>query len=117
MLKSINLTKALGFIALAFVITLTFAEPALANNAAMVSIAEKMAQLFNSVRTILFVVGGFGLIGLAMGAIFGNIDWKWVGALAFGLFLVAIASTVIKTFAGEGSISEVEGDMQNTYDY
>ncbi|MCP4393830.1 MAG: hypothetical protein GY804_06135 [Alphaproteobacteria bacterium] len=110
MLKSINWTKVFAFVAVALVVTLTFAEPAFANDA-MGEITVKMIELFQSVRTILFVVGGFGLIGLAMGAIFGNIDWKWVGALAFGLFLVAIANSVILTFTG------ADMAMEDTYDY
>ncbi|MCP4393828.1 MAG: TrbC/VirB2 family protein [Alphaproteobacteria bacterium] len=115
MLKNINWSKLFGFMILALVVTLSFASPAFADDA-MDDIATKLAELFDSVRIILFVIGGFGLIGLAMGAIFGNIDWKWVGALAFGLFIVAIAATVIKTFTGDDAISDVEGEMEDTYD-
>lgn len=116
MLKSINWKKSFGFMALTLVVLIALTDPSYAtNNSAITSIAKKMAELFNAVRTMLFVIGGFGLIGLAMGAIFGNVDWKWVGALAFGLFLVAIASTVIKTFAGSKSISSVTGYMVDTY--
>ncbi len=60
----------------------------------------KAAELFESVKKVVFVLGGFGLVGLAVGAVFGSIKWKWFASLAFGLFVLAIASQVVLYFSG-----------------
>ena len=59
------------------------------------SVQTKMIQLFNNLKTIVFVVGGFGLIGLAAGAIMGSVKWKWFGALAVGMIILAVAGKAI----------------------
>ena len=50
---------------------------------------------FRNVRVIVYVLGAFGLIGLAVGGIMGAIKWKWLGALACGLGIVAVADLVV----------------------
>ena len=59
------------------------------------TVVGKGKTLFSSVRTVVFVMGGFGLVGLAVGAIFGAVKWKWFASLAFGLLILAIASQVV----------------------
>ncbi len=75
---------------------------------AMDTIAKKAASVFAGVRKIVFVLGGFGLIGLAMAAIFGKIQWKWFGALAVGLSILALASTVVKYIVGNEEYIEAD---------
>lgn len=64
----------------------------------------KGSDLFKSVKTVVFILGGFGLVGLACGAIFGAVKWKWFGALATGLFILAVAGAIVDYFteAGKG---------------
>lgn len=57
---------------------------------------NKLLQLFNDSKMILFIIGGFGLIALAFQAIFGKVKWAWFAALAFGLAVIAAAGAVIK---------------------
>lgn len=72
------------------------------------TVTTKTQQVFTNVRKIVFVVGGFGLVGLAIGAIFGAVKWKWLAALAIGLCLVAVAGAVVEYAAGES------GGLTNT---
>ncbi len=59
------------------------------------TITDRMITTFKNVRAVIFVVGGFGLVGLGFAAIFGKVNWKWLAALAAGLAIVAIAGAVV----------------------
>ncbi len=63
--------------------------------------AQKAKDAFGSVKTILFIVGGFGLVGVAWGAIFGKINWKWFAALAVGLAILAAANSIVNYATGK----------------
>ena len=67
----------------------------------------KITDAFKGSRAIAFTIGGFALIGLACAAIFGKIQWKWVGALALGLCILAAAGLVVdyiaKSDPGDGN--------------
>ncbi len=58
-------------------------------------VLTRMVTTFRNVRSVIFVVGGFGLVGLAFAAIFGKVKWPWLAALAVGLAIVAIAGAVV----------------------
>ena len=62
--------------------------------------SQKMVTLFTNVRTIVFILGGFGLVAVAFAAIFGKVNWKWFAGLAVGLAVLAAANAVIQYSAG-----------------
>ncbi len=61
---------------------------------------NKTISVFSSVKTIIFIIGGFGLVGLAWAAIFGKVNWKWLSALAVGLAILAAASSIVEYATG-----------------
>lgn len=67
--------------------------------------ASKGVNTFRAVRTIIFIVGGFGLVGVAFGAIFGKINWKWFAGLAVGLAILAAAGAIVTYATGDGTTS------------
>lgn len=81
---------------------LAAAEPSFAQGGGGVfdTIKEKAKDLFTNVRDVIFILGGFGLVGLALGAIFGRVNWKWFGGLAFGLVIIAVAGAVVEYLTG-----------------
>lgn len=64
----------------------------------------KLVNLFVNAKMIIFIVGGFGLIALAFQAIFGKVKWAWFAALAFGLAVVAAASSIITYAANSDDV-------------
>ena len=56
---------------------------------------KTLAKVFKNVRVIVYVIGAFGLIALAVGGIMGKIDFKKLGYLAAGLAIVAAADLVV----------------------
>ena len=78
----------------------------------------RRAMLFLvSLKPIIYVFAGFGLIGFAFMAIFNKISWKWFSNIAIGLFLVANMGRFIEYFVfPEGGVSNNQlsyGDYLN----
>lgn len=70
-------------------------EPAAAQSSVMGIAAKKALQAFQATRTIVFIIGGFGLVGIACAAIFGKMNWKWFAFLAVGLAILAAAGSIV----------------------
>lgn len=85
--------KVLTYVAL-FAIAFT-ATSAFATDNVFSTISSRLTATFQSVRSVIFIVGGFGLVGLGFAAIFGKIKWTWLAALAAGLAIVALAGAVV----------------------
>ena len=69
-----------------------------------------LGNVFKNVRVIVYIIGAFGLIGIAVMAILGKMQFKWLAYLAIGLAIVAAADLVVKfaTNSGKGDTSGVE---------
>ena len=80
--------------------------------------STKLQDVFNNVRKIVYILGGFALIGFAIAAIFGKLEWKKVAILAVGLALLVAAGEVVKyavksdTSAGNVDWETALGDGQ-----
>lgn len=82
--------------ALLFLFCVVAVDPASSAEAAVFTNAKKkLSDLFKNAKTVLFVIGGFGLIALAFQAIFGKVKWPWFAALAFGLAVIAAAGSIV----------------------
>ena len=77
------------------------AQSSVGGNTIMDTATQKTVSVFQSVKTIIFVLGGFGLVALAWAAIFGKINWKWLAALATGLAILAAASAIVEYATGD----------------
>jgi TrbC/VIRB2 family. len=100
------LVKFLKVFAIVAVVMLAVSVDASAqNNAVFDVVIKKGVDLFTEVRTVVFVMGGFGLVGLAVASIFGRPMWKWFALLALGLVVVAVANAIINYFASSDGTS------------
>lgn len=73
---------------------------------------QKAINVFKSARSIMFVVGGFGLIGVAFMAVFGKINWKWFAGLAVGLAMLAAAGSIVNYATGDTTTSSFADPFQ-----
>ena len=74
------------------------------------TVTGKLLDLFGNVKTVLYILAAFGLVGFAFMALFGKVRWGWVCALAFGLAAVAAAGQIIDYVSQAG----VGGAMYDT---
>lgn len=56
--------------------------------------------IFSGLRDLIYVVAGFGIIGVAVGGFFGNLNWKWLGAIIIGLVVIATTGELISAITG-----------------
>ncbi len=56
---------------------------------------SKGSDTFQAVKSLIFLVGGFGLVALAFFAVFGKLKWTWFASLAVGLAILAAAGAII----------------------
>lgn len=57
-------------------------------------------MIFNRLRDLIYVVAGFGIIAVAVGGFFGNLNWKWLGAIVISLVVIATAGELIVLMTG-----------------
>lgn len=57
-------------------------------------------DIFNRLRDLIYVVAGFGIIAVAVGGFFGNLNWKWLGAIVISLVVIATAGEIIVMITG-----------------
>ena len=57
-------------------------------------------KIFNRLRDLIYVVAGFGIIAVAVGGFFGNLNWKWLGAIIISLVVIASAGELIVLLTG-----------------
>ena len=61
---------------------------------------ETGRKIFAGLRDLIYVVAGFGIIGVAVGGFFGNLNWKWLGAIVIALVVIATTGEIINMITG-----------------
>lgn len=57
-------------------------------------------KIFKQLRDLIYVVAGFGIIAVAVGGFFGNLNWKWLGAIVISLVVIATAGELVVLLTG-----------------
>lgn len=96
-----NLKKMFILCSLALVFTVILADASFAGESLMSIAADKAITMFRHVKSIIFIVGGFGLVGIAFQAIFGKVKWSWFAGLAVGLAILAAAGAIVNYATGD----------------
>ena len=104
-----------ALIALVFTATGAYAE----GTGVFGDVQTRLLDAFQNVRNVIFIVGGFGLIGLGFAAIFGKVKWPWLAALACGLAIVALAGALVEYVtdgdSDKGGVADVNYEFHDTF--
>ena len=73
---------------------------------------QTILAVFKNVRYIVYVIGGFGLIGLSVAAMMGKMQFKWLVYIALGLAIVAAADLIV-SFATDDVVNDPENIALN----
>lgn len=109
MTKFLKYLSLFAVIAIAFAATDASAQVFGQGDNVFDTVTSRMITTFKNVRAVIFIVGGFGLVGLGFAAIFGKVNWKWLAALAAGLAIVAIAGAVVDYVTQSDANQEISG--------
>ena len=71
-----------------------------ADNGIFSGLLQTGTKIFNRLRDLIYVVAGFGIIAVAVGGFFGNLNWKWLGAIVISLVVIASAGELIVLLTG-----------------
>jgi hypothetical protein len=81
------------------------------------TLQSKASEGFVNTRNLVFLLGGFGIIGLAVMAFFGRFQFKWFAALIGGMVLLAVTGSMIEyvtTDSSGGSITSGKDQFKDT---
>jgi type IV secretory pathway VirB2 component (pilin) len=103
-MKGLSITREASVALLAVMVAASYMlTPEAAMAQAVFGEAEdRVWQLYEALRGIVYVVGGIGIIVLAIFAFFGRFKWTQFFALAGGMFLIAMTDQLIQFLGGEG---------------
>lgn len=110
-----NLKKMFILCSLALVFTVVLANASFAANDLMNTAGSKALLVFQRVKMIIFIVGGFGLVGIAFQAIFGKVKWAWFAGLAVGLAILAAAGAIVNYATGDTIGNGTGKNAQDTF--
>lgn len=96
----IALTTALAFVS--FVLLVSAAHADSVNTQILTSASSRVQAVYTQTATIVWYIGAFGIIVLAVLAFFGRFPWTRFFALAGGLFLIAFIQQLIQFLGGSG---------------
>ena len=69
-------------------------------------LAKHGGRIFGGMKEIIYAASGFGITAIVIGAIFGNINYKWLAAILIGLFVIAGTAGLINFMVGETVVSQ-----------
>ena len=86
-----------------------FAQGSVDGASLMDTATLKVANVFKNVKTITFILGGFGLVGIAYQAVIGKVKWAWFAGLAIGMALLGAAGAIVEYASGDNQVNNTLG--------
>lgn len=69
------------------------------------TLTKSGTEIFDGMREIIFAVSGFGIVAVAIGGFFGNLNWKWLSAIIIGLIVIATTAAIINYMVDSDAIT------------
>ena len=85
------------------------------NSAIIGQVIERALIFIEHYKPVAYTMGGFGLICVAWGAIFGKMNWKWFANLAIGLFIMAYMGMIIDCFTRNHGVKRAQTAFSTTH--
>ena len=103
----VKLKKFLFLSMLMFVVSsVLFATDSYADSYALFeTLTDSGTKIFTGMREIIFAVSGFGIVAVAIGGFFGNLNWKWLSAIIIGLVVIATTAAIINYMVDSTAIT------------
>lgn len=74
------------------------------------SLTSAGSTVFVGMRRIIFASAGFGIIAVAIGAVFGSLNWKWLAAIIIGIVVIAVTASLVSYLTmGTGADVSIKG--------
>lgn len=86
------------------IVTMMVPGTALAAGDILGDAVDKVNKVWESLRQVIYILGGIGLVVMAIFAFFGRFKWGHFLALCGGLFLVAGADALISFLGGSSNL-------------
>ena len=68
-------------------------------------LAKHGGKIFTGMREIIYAVSGFGIIAIAIGSIFGQVNYKWLTAILIGLLVIAATAAIINYMVDDNVVT------------
>lgn len=81
--------------------------------AAFEALLKSGGDIFSGLRDIIYPASAIGIICVCMGGFFGNINWKWLTAIALGLFIISACVAFTSMFMPEDAASQIPEDIMS----
>lgn len=102
------MNKYMKYAALCLALGLVFVGPdalaqtaKLANTNPFTTTLAVLVETFKNVRAVIYVAGGFALVGMAVASMVGKLAWKWLAAVAIALAIVAMSGAIVDYATGQ----------------
>lgn len=76
-------------------------------------LTESGSKIFEGMKTVIYAVAGFGIIGIAIGGFFGNLNWKWLSAIIIGLLVIAMTAGIL-SYMTESDLKDSSIEIQDS---
>ena len=67
------------------------------------TLTDAGVKIFTGMRGVIYAVAGFGILAVAIGGFFGNLNWKWLSAIIVGLVVMATTHGILKYMVGDSA--------------
>lgn len=111
-MMDINFKKYLSMAVLVFAFSsILFASNAFAEDQMVFSSLTNTGwTIFKGMRRIIWGAAAFGVIAVAIGGLFGSLNWKWLSAIIIGLVVIGLTVGLVQYLtAGTGADVSVSG--------